>query len=393
VSVTAPAGWLASAVHAGTKPSGKLDLALVFSDRPAAVAGAFTTSRIPSAHVTLCRPRVASGRARGFCVTAGIANAFTGEAGVADAEAMAAAAAAAAGVPVEEMLVAATGTIGHRLPMDLVREGITRAAAALSPAGGADAALAITTTDAYPKTSVRTVEVGGTTITVGGMAKGAGMIAPRMVPVATLLVFITTDAAASPELLRGIVARGLPLSFNAITVDGCMSTSDTALLFANGAAGVDADGSSAFEDAVVEVMRELAYAVVADGEGASRVIRVRVRGAASDEDAYAAAREIASSVLLRCAIYGGDPNYGRVAQALGQAGADVDPGRLTISIAGVELSRGGVDTGRTEEAAKALAAGGDVAIEVDLSLGRSSFEYLTCDLTPEYVRFNAEYTT
>lgn len=393
MSITAPKGWLAAGVHAGTKPSGDLDLALVVSDRPATVAGAFTTSKVPSAHVQLCRPRVATGRSRGFCVSAGIANAFTGAGGVSDAEAMASAAAAAAGVDAGEMLVAATGTIGNRLPMDLVAAAISAAAQSLSPNGGEDAANAIRTTDAYQKTAVRTLEIDGVSVTIGAMAKGAGMIAPRMVPQATLLVFVTTDAEALTETLRGIVERSLPVSFNAITVDGCMSTSDTVLLFANGASGVEVDGSDAFEAAVTDVMRELAYAVVADGEGASRVIRVQLSGAVSDDDAYVASREIASSVLLRCAIYGGDPSYGRVVQALGQADVALDPDLVRVSIAGVELSVGGVATGGSDEAAKALTAGGDVVIGVDLGLGSASFEYLTCDLTPDYVRFNAEYTT
>lgn len=393
MSVTAPKGWLAAGVKAGTKPSGDLDLALVVSEHPATVAGAFTTSKVPSAHVQHGRPLVASGSARGFCVSAGIANAFTGAGGLADAEEMAGAAADAAGVARDEMLVAATGTIGVRLPMAVVLAGITRAAAALSADGGGDAADAIRTTDAYPKTSVRTVDVDGVTVTIGGIAKGAGMIAPRMVPQATLLVFITTDAAVSADALRTIVGDALPRSFNAITVDGCMSTSDTVLLFANGAAGVDASGSKAFARSVTDVMSDLAYKVVADGEGASRVIRVRVAGAANDEDAYIAAREVASSVLVRCAIYGGDPNYGRVVQALGQADCALDPDKITVSVGGIELSIGGADTGRTDEAAKALADGGDAVIDIDLGLGSGAFEYLTCDLTPEYVRFNAEYTT
>lgn len=409
MSVTAARGWLAAGVRAGTNPSGDLDLALVVSDHPATVAGAFTTSSVPAAHVDVCRARVATGRARGFCVSAGMANAFTGRAGVEDAEAMTAWAAEAVGVPAMEMLVCATGTIGHRIPLDVVGAGITEAAKVLSPDGGEDAANAIRTTDAYAKAATRRLEIDGVTVTVGGMAKGAGMIAPKIsvqaggslrsapstprTPQATLLVFVTTDAAASPEALRGIVARALPRSFNAITVDGCMSTSDTVLLFANGAAGIDASASAAFEQAVAEVMSDLAYAVVADGEGASRVIRVRVTGAGSDEDAVSASRQIASSILVRCAIYGGDPNYGRIVQALGQADAVLDPARLRVSVGGIELSVGGADTGRLEEAAKALAQGGDAVIEADLGLGSSSFEYLTCDLTPDYVRFNAEYTT
>jgi glutamate N-acetyltransferase/amino-acid N-acetyltransferase len=394
VSVTAAKGWKAAGVRAGTKPSGEPDLALVISDVPATVAGAFTTSNVPSAHVIVDRPRVSSGRAQGFCVTAGIANAFTGDAGVACAEQMAATAAQLCGFASEQdMLVAATGTIGVPLPMDVITDGLAKAAAALSTTGDEDAANAIRTTDAYPKTCVRTVDVGGTTVTVGGMAKGAGMIAPRMVPQATLLVFLTTDAVASPAVLTVALTKALPKSFNAITVDGCMSTSDTVLLFANGASGADVAGSEAFEAAVTEVLADLAYKVVADGEGATRVIRVQVTGASCDDDAYAAAREVATSILVRSAIYGGDPNYGRIVQALGQAPCALDPLKLRVGVAGVELSAGGVETGRSAEAAQKLAAGGDAVISADLGLGAASFEYLTCDLTPEYVKFNAEYTT
>jgi glutamate N-acetyltransferase/amino-acid N-acetyltransferase len=277
--------------------------------------------------------------------------------------------------------------------MDVLASGLERAAAALSAGGGHDAANAIRTTDAYAKTCERTIDVGGTIVTIGGMAKGAGMIAPNMVPQSTLLVFVTTDAAAPPDVLRDALTGALPKSFNAISVDGCMSTSDTVLLLANGASGVDVTGSSEFAAAVTDVMADLAYKVVADGEGATRVIRVRVTGAASDDDAVAASREIATSILVRSAIYGGDPNYGRIAQALGQAQCALDPSKLRISVGGVELSRGGVDTGRVGEAAKALAAGGDAVVDADLGLARGAFEYLTCDLTPEYVKFNAEYTT
>jgi glutamate N-acetyltransferase/amino-acid N-acetyltransferase len=193
--------------------------------------------------------------------------------------------------------------------------------------------------------------------------------------------------------LRDAVASAVPYTFNAISVDRCMSTSDTVLLFANGASGVDVSGSEAFAGAVREVMSDLAYACVADGEGATRVIRVKVSGALTEDDAREAAREVASSDLLRAAVWGNDPNLGRIVQALGQATVTVDPDRLTVSMAGVELSKGGVETGRRDEAAKLLAHGGEALIEADLGLGEASFEFLSCDLTPEYVKFNAEYTT
>jgi glutamate N-acetyltransferase/amino-acid N-acetyltransferase len=393
MSVTAASGWLAAGVRAGTKPSGGLDLALVVSSHPASVAGAFTTSRVPSAHVQLCKSRVPSGLARGFLVSAGIANAFTGPQGLADAVRICDAAADAAGVEKQEMLMCATGTIGPLLPVGAIVDALHEAAKVLSVDGGDDASRAILTTDSRPKTAVRIVEVGGTYITVGGMAKGAGMIAPRMEPQATLLVFVTTDAAADASTLRHALAAGIPTTFNAISVDGCMSTSDTVLLFANGASGVDVAGSEAFLRAIHDVLADLAYQIVADGEGATRVIRVVVTGAADERDAREAAREIASSALLKSAIWGNDPNLGRVVQALGQADCKLDPDRLTVSMAGVELSRGGRETGKRDEAAAHLRTGGEALIGVDLGLGAGSFTFLTCDLTPEYVTFNAEYTT
>jgi glutamate N-acetyltransferase / amino-acid N-acetyltransferase len=393
VSVTAATGWLASGVRAGTKPSGDLDLALVWSEHPATVAGAFTTSRVPAAHVQLCKPRVSSGVARGVLVSAGIANAFTGPDGLADAYRMCEAAATATGTPEEEMLMCATGTIGPRIGVDEVLPAIHQAAKALSADGADDASRAIMTTDTRTKTAVRTFEVGGRYITVGGMAKGAGMIAPRMEPQGTLLVFLTTDAAADASVLRDAISFAVPTTFNAITVDGCMSTSDTVLLFANGASGVDVSGSDAFREAVRDVQSDLAYQIVSDGEGATRVIRIVVTGAADDIDAYAGAREIANSMLLKSAVWGNDANLGRVVQALGQADVKLDPDRLTVSMAGVELSRGGLETGRRDEAAAKLKAGGEALIEVDMGLGGGRFAFLTCDLTPDYVRFNADYTT
>ena len=393
MSVTAASGWLAAGVRAGTKPSGDLDLALVWSEHPATVAGAFTTSRVPSAHVQVCKPRVAAGLARGVLVSSGIANAFTGQGGVDDTVRLCEVAAEALGCPSGEMLMCATGTIGPRLPVDDIAEAIGAASGALSAAGGDDASQAIMTTDTRPKTAVRAVEIGGTYITVGGMAKGAGMIAPTMEPQGTLLVFLTTDAAADAATLRHALAASVPTTFNAISVDGCMSTSDTVLLFANGASGVDVAGSGAFADAVHGVLADLAYQVVADGEGATRVIRVVVTGAADETDAREAAREIASSALLKSAIWGNDANLGRIVQALGQADCKLDPDRLGVSMAGVALSHGGLETGKRDEAAAKLAAGGEALIEVDLGLGAGTFTFLTCDLTPEYVKFNADYTT
>jgi glutamate N-acetyltransferase/amino-acid N-acetyltransferase len=264
----------------------------------------------------------------------------------------------------------------------------------LSPEGAEDAAAAIMTTDTHAKICVRAVEAGGRVVTVGGMAKGAGMIAPRLdVAHATMLAFITTDAEASPEFLRETLDAGLDGSFNGITVDGSTSTNDTVLLFANGAAGVDVAGSAPFVEAVHEVMAELAYAIVADGEGSTKVIRIIVRGAATDAQARTAAREVANSLLFRAAIWGGDPNAGRVIQSIGQApGVDFDPDAVRVWIGGVQLAHGGIEVTRTAEAAQSLSAD-EILVEADLGLGGGTGEMLTCDLTPEYVKFNADYTT
>lgn len=389
-----PVGWLASAVAAGTKTSRGLDLALICSDRPATVAGAFTTNRALCAHIQVCAPRVASGAARGVLVSAGIANAGTGDAGVADATRMAALAAEAMDVPTDEMLTCATGVIGGRIPVDDIAPAITEAAQTLSPDGWKEAANAIMTMDTRPKIAARSLEVDGTTVTVGGVAKGAGMIAPDMrVPHATMLAFITTDATATPETLRAVLSDGLPRTFNAITVDGATSTNDTVLLFANGASGAKVEGSDAFTHAVHDVMRDLAYAIVADGEGATTVIRIGVRGAATDIEAASAARAVADNILFRAAIWGGDPNAGRVLQAIGQR-ADVtfDPRRISIAIGDVELVSAGVEKARHAEAAKGL-GGPEVLVAVDLGLGDGTGEVLTCDLTPEYVKLNADYRT
>jgi len=394
VSVTAPNGWLAAGVAAGTKPSGALDLALFLSERPASVAGAFTTNLVVGAPIVVSKPRVAAGHARGCVVSAGIANVATGEAGIEDAVEMARIAAEACGVAEEEMLVSATGIIGRRIPREVVEPAIKDAAAQLSSAGGSLAAEAILTTDARPKTATRAIDVEGVRVTIGGMAKGAGMIAPRMELHATMLVFLTTDGGASPEALQRVLADHLDRTFNSISVDGCTSTSDTVLLFANGAAGVDVDDDPAFAAAVGDLMEELALAIVRDGEGASKILRVRVSGAQEEAHARAAAREVATSLLVRCAVAGGDPNWGRIAQAIGQtSGLVLDPAAIDVRVAGVPVASRGAPTGREADAAAAMRATDEVSIEIELHVGSATWEFVSSDLTPEYVTFNAEYTT
>lgn len=394
MSVTEPKGWLAAGVQAGTKNSDDLDLALICSERDATVAGAFTTNRLLGAPVLVSRPRAAAGSARGVVCSAGVANVATGEEGVEDAREMARVAAEACDVPEHEMLVACTGRIGPRLAMDRILPGIRTAADGLDPDGGEAAAGAILTTDTRIKVVSRTIEVSGTTVTVGGIAKGAGMIAPQMETAhATMFAFLTTDGAADAAALRDILGSGLPGSFNGVRVDGQMSTSDTALLFANGAAGVQVGGSADFRAAVHEVMHELAHSIAADAEGATKLVRISVQGAASDDEARTAVREVADSVLVRAALWGRDPAWGRVLQAVGQSqGIVLDPDRTRISFSGVELAAGGVSTGREEEAAKAL-DGAEITIDIDLGLGLGSSQCLTCDLSPEYVEINGHYET
>ncbi|HVE93179.1 MAG TPA: bifunctional glutamate N-acetyltransferase/amino-acid acetyltransferase ArgJ [Actinomycetota bacterium] len=381
MSVTAAGGWKASGVVAGTKSAGGLDLALMVSDVPAAVAGAFTTNKAPCAHIQLCVPRVAAGVSRGVLVSAGIANAATGADGLRDAESLAQAAADGTGCPPEQMLFCATGVIGPRIPVDRVRPAVRAAVAGLSPEGGDTAARSIMTTDTRPKQALLRTEG----VTVGGMAKGAGMIAPRMdVPHATMLAFVTTDAVADASVLRHSLSAALPPTFNSISVDGGCSTNDTVLLFANGTSGVRL-ADEVLSEAVREVMARLAYEIVSDGEGATKVIRVAVTEAVSQEDARRCARSICDSLLFRAAVWGGDANWGRVVQAVGQSGAEFDPGRVSVSIGGVELAREGT---ATHDVVPVPA--GEVPVEVRLGLGDSSWEMLTCDLSPEYVRLNAD---
>ena len=382
--VCAARGFRAAGVAAGIKPAGGLDLALVVSDDPASAAGVFTTNRVAAAPVIVSMARVAGGVARGVVINSGCANAATGEQGLKDADAMADAAARAAGVPAGEMLVCSTGHIGSNLRMDAVRSGVVAAAAAL----GLDdevAARAIMTTDTRPK---RAAVAHGAGWRLGGMAKGAGMIAPNM---ATMLAVVTTDALVAPYDLRRALVGAVEPTFNRITVDGDQSTNDTVLAFANGRSGV-APGEQDLGAAMHAVCRSLAEQIVGDGEGATKLVRVRVRGAASEAEAHAAARTVAGSLLVKTALWGGDANWGRIAAALGRAGVDGDFEGLTIALGGVVVLNRGIPAGR--EAAGQARRGlteRDVTVECDLGVGSGSAEILTTDLSPEYVHLNAEY--
>jgi glutamate N-acetyltransferase / amino-acid N-acetyltransferase len=385
VSVTAAAGFVASGVTAGLRPSGQPDLAVVRSVPRAVGAAMWTTNRVQAAPVTVSKRHLATAQPQAVLINAGCANAATGRQGEAAATASAEALADALGLAAEEVIVLSTGVIGVQLDLDRVLTGARAAAAALAADGGEDAAGAILTTDSGPKVAL--VRTGR--FTVGGMAKGAGMIHPRL---ATMLVVITTDyplAEGEPEqFLRAAVAK----SFNRISVDGDCSTNDAVVLLANGASGAPRD-DAAFAAALDDVCSSLARQVVADGEGATVVLEIGVTGAASGPEAEAIACRIATSPLVKTAAFGHDPNWGRVLMAAGSASigdgyARLETDRLTVSFDGVAVFADGAPTGTVPEL-----TGPVCRIDLELGLGDGTAAYMASDLTYDYVRINAEYTT
>jgi glutamate N-acetyltransferase/amino-acid N-acetyltransferase len=385
MSVTAPAGFLASGVSAGIRPSGKPDVALVRSVPPAVGAAMWTANRVQAAPVVVSKRHLAAAEPQAVVVNAGVANAATGPEGEADAEETAVLVAAALGLSPEDVVVLSTGVIGPRLPMEHMRDGIAAAAGALDAAGGAAAAEAILTTDSGPK--VATVATGR--FTVGGMAKGAGMIHPAL---ATMLAVVTTDYPLEPGEAARFLRPAVETSFNRISVDGECSTNDAVVLLANGASGAPRD-DAAFASALQQVCRDLARQIVADGEGATVVLQIDVTGAAGDEQAEAIARRIATSPLVKTAAFGHDPNWGRVVAAAGSAPwnggfAELDPALLRVAFDGVTVLAEGRPTGDVP-----TLGGADCRIELDLGLGSGRASYLASDLSYDYVRINAEYTT
>lgn len=390
-------GFLFAGVACGIKASGKPDLALIVSDVPAVAAGVVTRNRVKAAPVQLVIPRLARGRAQAVLVNSGNANACTGAAGLKVARAACRQVAVGLGIAEDAVLPCSTGKIGVVLPVAPLTSGIAAAMEALDDGGFWDAARAIMTTDAFPKIATRRVRVGGTTVTLAGMAKGAGMIAPDM---ATLIVTVVTDARIGAPALRGFVRSAVATSFNAISVDGDCSTNDTVVVLANGVAGNaalaagSADGRR-FQAALTGLMEELADMVVADGEGATKRARITVVGARSAADAQRAARAIGESQLVKTALFGGDPNWGRIACAAGYAGVPLAADRLSVSIGGNTVLKRGVPAaaGVVARAAKAM-RGDAVAITVDLATGgRGASTLVASDLTPAYVRFNSDYST
>ncbi|HUY09251.1 MAG TPA: bifunctional glutamate N-acetyltransferase/amino-acid acetyltransferase ArgJ [Candidatus Dormibacteraeota bacterium] len=395
--VTAARGFRAAAACADVRGEGGVrpDVALLASDVPAAAAGVFTKNRVKAAPVVVSQLHLKRGLARAVVVNSGNANACTGSQGLADALRMVQTAADAAECDPGEVLVASTGVIGRSMPMERIRHAILEAGGRLDAGNGHLAAEAIMTTDTRPKESFEQFVVGGVAHTIGGMAKGAGMIHPDM---ATLLAFVTTDAQVAPDLLRDLLRRAVSSSFNTISVDGDTSTNDCCLVLANGAAGGpdllrDTPEAELFADCLDSVLLDLAEQVVADGEGVTKTFSVRILGAIDERQASLAARTVTSSPLVKTAVHGGDPNWGRILMAVGRSGADLALDRCRLRIAGHELFAMGRPTSVSLDLVAKSLNQTRIAIEIDLGVGEAEATALGCDLTLDYVRINADYST
>ncbi len=392
--VTAAQGFRAGATSAGVKEGPERpDLAVVCADRPCVAAAVFTQCQVVAAPIIVSRERIAAGRAQGMVLNSGNANACTGPEGLAAAREMADATAKHLGIDPELMLVASTGVIGVPLPIDRIRKAIPNLMP--TPEGGADAARAILTTDLVPKESAVALELDGRRVVVGGMAKGSGMIHPNM---ATMLAVVTTDASLHPDFARAVLKTAADRSFNQVSVDSDTSTNDTLALFANGAAGGDPiqpgrAEAELFASALERVCVDLARAIARDGEGATRLIEATVSGARHEAEARLAARSIVKSSLVKAAIYGRDPNWGRIIAAVGNAGIAVDQDAIDIYVGDVQVARGGAPLPFEKEAVAAAMGADEVKIRVTLNQGTASGRAWGCDLTEGYVHINADYTT
>ena len=395
--ITLPAGFVAGAVHCGLKSTEREDLAIIAAaDGPVPAAIVTTTNQVVGAPVRWCRSALPRGygRIRGVVVNAGNSNVCNGKRGDRDAAAMAALTATALGAAPEQVLVCSTGIIGHPMPMDRVRKGIADATERLSTREDGAVADAIMTTDTHPKSAVVQGRIGSKLVTVAGITKGAGMIAPSL---ATMLGFITTDVKISPAALGRALKTAVEPTFNAVTIDSDTSTSDTVIALASGAAGnatiTGGTDLAKFVKLLTEVCGALAEMIARDGEGATKLLRVTVRGARTAADARTAAKAIANSPMTKCAVHGGDPNWGRVLMAAGKSGATIDQDRATCKIGPVTVMRRGTSRPYDAAAAEAHMTGDTVEIDLNLNLGQGRYTALTCDLSREYVSINADYHT
>ncbi len=391
--VTAPQGFLAAAVSAEIRYPDRRDLALLYSEVPAVAAALYTQNKVQAAPIVVTREYLQDGRAQAVVINSGIANAGTGQPGLADARRTAELVAEALKLKTEDVAVASTGVIGMRLPMERVAAGIAQAAASLSAEAGNEAAQAIMTTDTRPKEIAIKVDLGGHFITIAGMAKGSGMIHPNM---ATMLAFLTTDAEVDPVFLHQALTEATRLSFNMITVDGDTSTNDMVIILANGQAQTprilgDGRDAVAFQQALNAVTQYLAKEIARDGEGATRLIEVRIQGAASLSDAQKAGRAIAGSSLVKSAVYGQDANWGRILAAAGYSGAEFDPEQTTIWLGEVLVAEQGTPVPFDEDEARRVLAADTVVITADLGAGNARAVAWGCDLTFDYIKINANY--
>ena len=394
--ITAVPGILAGGVVAGIKPSGKKDLALIYSSTPARAAAVFTSNQVKGAPVLVSSEHVRGGQAQAIVASSGCANVCTGEQGIADAREMTKLVGEHLRIPASHVLVAATGVIGIPLPMDKIRAALPNLVKSLSPKGGITAAEAIMTTDTHPKEAAVRVEIGGRPVTIGGIAKGVAMLEPHL---ATMFCFVASDAALARGALAPVLRRSVDRSFNRTTIDSDQSTSDTVAVIANGLAEntpleAGSRGIRQFAAGLDAVMTKLARMLVRDGEGATKLVTVAVRGAANGRDALSAARTVANSPLVKAAINGEDPNWGRIMMALGKSPARIDPGKVAISFGDERLvERGMQKEGVRLERIREIMASSEYEIGIDLGLGRGEDRVWTCDLTEEYVRLNSKYTT
>lgn len=390
--ITTPKGFLASGIYAGIKRTEKPDLSIIYSERDAVAAGVFTTNKVKAAPVLVTQRQIKKGIARGVIVNSGNANACTGKRGMADAELMVELTASALSAETGKVCVASTGVIGEPLPMEKIRPAIKEAVERLSRDGGDNAAAAIMTTDTFPKKIAVRGKIGGKMVTVGGIAKGSGMICPDM---ATMLAFITTDAVTDRRTLSGVFKRSVEKSFNKITVDGDTSTNDMALCLANGMAGNSAlEGKELdrFQEMLDYVCYALARMIVKDGEGATRLVEIRVKGAGTSDDAEKTGFAVANSNLVKTALFAGDPNWGRIMAAIGYSGANIKEGKISISFDNVNLVRNGAGRGKDiENKVAEVMRKREYSITINLNVGKSYARVLTCDLSYDYVKINVAY--
>ena len=394
--ITTVPGILASGIAAGIKPSGKKDLALIYSSVPARAAAVFTRNQVKGAPVLVSQEHVRDGRAQAILASSGCSNVCTGEQGLKDAREMTRTVGELLRVSPRQVLIAATGVIGQHLPMDKVRAGLPRLVKGLSPQGGRHAAEAILTTDTVPKEAAVRLEVAGRPVTIGGIAKGVGMLEPHL---ATMFCFMATDAMVAGDALQSVLRRAVDRSFNRITVDGDQSTSDTVAVLANGLAenaSLERGGKGLrqFARGLEALTTRLAKLLVEDGEGATKLVEIRLRGARTRREALLAARSVANSPLVKTALNGGDPNWGRIMMALGKSPARVVGERVSITIEDEALVERGVQkAGARLDRIREVMGRREYAITIDLGLGRGEDYVWTSDLSEEYVRMNAKYTT